>query len=196
MLLKLCHTGLKTPILVFVKLRFTPILAVPLELVKVAVGPTHDHLECAVKATQLHGTRDLNHTPIQWSDFGQRDLQTVDWRRCLLGGHKDIVPVPTRTRFSVRSPRTDIALCYQYSHASDEDLKAEIERLRAENEALKKPSRGQMSLKVSEKGGLSVYGLGRFPVTLYKEQWVRLLAMADEIRTFIRENDSALKRKE
>jgi hypothetical protein len=58
--------------------------------------------------------------------------------------------------------------------ATDEDLKAEIERLRAENEALKKPTRGQMSLKVSEKGGLSVYGLGRFPVTLYKEQWIRL----------------------
>ena len=66
--------------------------------------------------------------------------------------------------------------------ASDEDLKAEIDRLRAENEALKRPTRGQMSLKVSEKGGLSVYGLGRFPVTLYKEQWTRLLAMADEIR--------------
>ena len=80
--------------------------------------------------------------------------------------------------------------------ASDEDLKAEIVRLRAENEALKKPTRGQMSLKVSEKGGLSVYGLGRFPVTLYKEQWIRLLAMADEIRNFIRENDSALKTKE
>ena len=79
--------------------------------------------------------------------------------------------------------------------ASD-DLKAEIERLRAENEALKKPARGQMSLKVSKKGGLSVYGLGRFPVTLYKEQWIRLLAMADEIRNFIRENDSALKTKD
>jgi len=62
--------------------------------------------------------------------------------------------------------------------ASDENLKVEIERLRAENEALKKPTREQMSLKVSEKGGLSVYGLGRFPVTLYKEQWTRLLAMA------------------
>ena len=60
--------------------------------------------------------------------------------------------------------------------ASEEELKAEIERLRAENETLKKPARGQMSLKVSEKGGLSVYGLGRFPVTLYREQWEKLLA--------------------
>jgi hypothetical protein len=79
---------------------------------------------------------------------------------------------------------------------SEEDLKAEIERLRAENQSLKKPARGQMSLKVSEKGALSVYGLGRFPVTLYREQWERLLGMADDIRTFIQENDGALKKKE
>jgi hypothetical protein len=78
----------------------------------------------------------------------------------------------------------------------EEDLKAEIERLRAENESLKKPARGQMSLKVSEKGGLSVYGLGRFPVTLYREQWEKLLGMAEEIRKFIRENDATLKKKE
>ena len=79
----------------------------------------------------------------------------------------------------------------------EEDLKAEIERLRAENEKLKKPAtRGQMSLKVSEKGGLSVYGLGRFPVTLYREQWEKLLTMGDEIRTFIQDNDQTLKKKE
>ena len=69
--------------------------------------------------------------------------------------------------------------------APDEDLKAEIDRLRAENESLKKPTRGQMSLKVSEKGGLSVYGLGRFPVTLYKEQWMRLLAMAASLPGYV-----------
>ncbi|HLJ16880.1 MAG TPA: hypothetical protein VKV15_20460 [Bryobacteraceae bacterium] len=79
---------------------------------------------------------------------------------------------------------------------SDEELKAEIERLRAENESLRKPVRGQMSLKVSEKGALSVYGLGRFPVTLYREQWEKLLAMADQIRSFIQENDRLLKKKE
>lgn len=78
---------------------------------------------------------------------------------------------------------------------SEEQLQAEIERLRAENEKLKKPSRGQTSLKVSEKGALSVYGLGRFPVTLYREQWEKLLGMGDEIRAFIQENDSALKKK-
>jgi hypothetical protein len=78
----------------------------------------------------------------------------------------------------------------------EEDLKAEVERLRAENEKLKKPSRGTMSLKVSEKGGLSVYGLGRFPVTLYREQWEKLLAMSDQIREFIQENDATLKKKE
>jgi hypothetical protein len=80
--------------------------------------------------------------------------------------------------------------------SSPEELQAELERLRAENEALKKPSRGQMFLKVSEKGALSVYGLGRFPVTLYREQWEKLLGMADAIREFIKANDQALKKKE
>ena len=79
--------------------------------------------------------------------------------------------------------------------ATPEELQAELDRLRAENEALKRP-RGQMSLRVSEKGALSVYGLGRFPVTLYREQWEKLLGIADEIRNFIRENDQALKKKE
>jgi hypothetical protein len=80
---------------------------------------------------------------------------------------------------------------------SEEELHAEIERLRAENETLKKPVvRGQMSMKVSEKGALSVYGLGRFPVTLYREQWEKLLGMSEEIRRFIHDNDASLKKKE
>jgi len=79
---------------------------------------------------------------------------------------------------------------------ADDDLKAELERLKAENERLKNRSSKGVSLKVSEKGGVSVYGLGRFPVTLYKEQWARLLDMADDIRAFIRENDGKLKAKE
>ena len=80
---------------------------------------------------------------------------------------------------------------------TEEELQAEIERLRAENATLKKPAvRGQMSLKVSEKGALSVYGLGRFPVTLYREQWEKLLGMGDDIRRFIQDNDSQLKKKE
>jgi hypothetical protein len=78
---------------------------------------------------------------------------------------------------------------------SDEDLKQELERLRAENEQLKSHRGRSVSLKVSEKGGVSVYGLGRFPVTLYKEQWTKLLAMADEIRTFLKEHDGELKTK-
>lgn len=79
--------------------------------------------------------------------------------------------------------------------ATPEELQAELDRLRAENEALKRP-RGQMSLRVSEKGALSVYGLGRFPVTLYREQWEKLLGMSDEIRQFIRDHDADLKKKE
>ena len=78
---------------------------------------------------------------------------------------------------------------------SEEDLKAELARLKAENEQLKSQRGRSVSLKVSEKGGVSVYGLGRFPVTLYKEQWTKLLAMADEIRAFIRDNDAQLKTK-
>jgi hypothetical protein len=77
----------------------------------------------------------------------------------------------------------------------DEDLKAEIERLRNENAALKKETSAGVRLKVSEKGGVSVYGMGRFPVTLYKEQWLRLLDMADEIRAFIAANEAELKSK-
>ncbi len=78
---------------------------------------------------------------------------------------------------------------------SDDDLKAELERLRAENEKLKQRGSRAVSLKVSEKGGLSVYGLGRFPVTLYKEQWTKLLDMSDEIRTFLKDSDAKLKTK-
>jgi hypothetical protein len=79
---------------------------------------------------------------------------------------------------------------------SDEDIQAELQRLRAENEALKKSGRGRIGMKVSEKGALSVYGMGRFPVTLYKEQWLKLLGMADEIKAFIEANQESLKSKE
>ena len=78
----------------------------------------------------------------------------------------------------------------------NEDIKAELEKLRAENAALKKTSSRGLSLKVSEKGALSVYGLGRFPVTLYKEQWNKLLDLADDIRAFLKANDAALKSKD
>jgi hypothetical protein len=79
---------------------------------------------------------------------------------------------------------------------SDEDLKAELERLRNENAALKKGASAGMRMKVSEKGALSIYGMGRFPVTLYKEQWLKLLGMSDEIRGFIKANDAQLKAKD
>jgi len=79
---------------------------------------------------------------------------------------------------------------------SDEDLKGELERLRNENAALKKDTSGSLRMKVSEKGALSIYGMGRFPVTLYKEQWLKLLDKADDIRAFIAANDAQLKAKE
>jgi hypothetical protein len=79
---------------------------------------------------------------------------------------------------------------------SDEDLKAELERLRGENAALKRGASTGVRMKVSEKGAVSIYGMGRFPVTLYKEQWLKLLDMSDDIRTFIAANESQLKAKD
>ncbi len=80
--------------------------------------------------------------------------------------------------------------------STEDDLRAELERVRAENQALKARGGKGASMKVSEKGGVSVYGLGRFPVTLYQEQWLKLLDMADEIRAFIKEHEGQLKKKE
>ncbi len=77
-----------------------------------------------------------------------------------------------------------------------ESPEEELARLRAENAALKAKGPKPMSLKVSDKGGVSVYGLGRFPVTLYKEQWVRLLDFGDEIRAFLNDNAAKLKTKD
>jgi len=82
---------------------------------------------------------------------------------------------------------------------AEETAEQKLARLEAENKALKdqieqrKP--GQLRLKISEKGGLSVYGLGRFPVTLYKEQWKRLLEHAEEIKSFLEQHEQQLKTK-
>jgi hypothetical protein len=83
---------------------------------------------------------------------------------------------------------------------AEETAEQKLARLELENRALREQIQqrkpGQLRLKVSEKGALSVYGLGRFPVTLYKEQWLRLLDYADEIRSFIKGNDQQLKAKQ
>jgi hypothetical protein len=79
--------------------------------------------------------------------------------------------------------------------STEVELEAELERLKAENAALKARGGKGVSMKVSEKGAVSVYGLGRFPVTLYQEQWLKLLELADDIRAFIRENEDRLKKK-
>jgi hypothetical protein len=80
--------------------------------------------------------------------------------------------------------------------ATEDELRAELEKLKAENEALKNRGAKGVSMKVSEKGAVSIYGMGRFPVTLYQEQWLKLLEMADDIRAFIKENEAKLKKKE
>ena len=79
---------------------------------------------------------------------------------------------------------------------SDEDLKSELERLRNENAVLRKGASTGVRMKVSEKGAVSIYGMGLFPVTLYKEQWLKLLDMADDIRAFIATNEAQLKAKD
>jgi len=78
---------------------------------------------------------------------------------------------------------------------SDDDLKAELARLRNENAALRKGAAAGITMKVSEKGAVSIYGMGRFPVTLYKEQWLKLLDLSDDIRAFIAANEAQLKTK-
>jgi hypothetical protein len=78
---------------------------------------------------------------------------------------------------------------------SDDEMRRELERLKAENEALKAKERRGVRLQVSEKGGVSLYGMRRFPVTFYKEEWERILGMADEIGAFIREHAAELKTK-
>jgi ribosome-interacting GTPase 1 len=80
------------------------------------------------------------------------------------------------------------------SEPSYEELKAKLAQLEKEVETKKRS--GDLSFKIGEKGGLSVYGLGRFPVTLYYEQWNRLLGAAEDIKTFLEENKSKLKLKE
>ena len=79
---------------------------------------------------------------------------------------------------------------------TQEELLQRLAQLESENERLKAGSRKGISLKVSQKGGLSVYGLGRFPITLYPEQWTRLLGMADDLRAFIDDNRDQLKWKD
>ena len=79
---------------------------------------------------------------------------------------------------------------------NEAEMKAELERLTKENASLKERTSKGISLKVSEKGGVSVYGMGRFPITLYKEQWIKLLDLSDEIRTFLKAHDAELKTKE
>lgn len=74
-----------------------------------------------------------------------------------------------------------------------EELLAQIEELKQKAEGRK---RGALEFRVGEKGGVSVYGLGRFPVTLYYEQWVRLLNMAKDLREFLEENKHKLKLKD
>lgn len=76
---------------------------------------------------------------------------------------------------------------------TEQGMKEEMERLKAENEALKKRKSNELTFKVGQKGGMSLYGLGRFPVTLYKSQWLLLLDAVEEIKKFLEDHDQELK---
>ncbi len=116
---------------------------------------------------------------------------------CARGGVRtDIGRIRARGKFGNPVFHSEGELWYVFrATMSEHDLIAEIERLKAENEALRKRPEPKIVLKVSQKGALSVYGLGRFPVTLYQEQWERLLDMSEEIKAFIKENDAELKKR-
>ena len=77
----------------------------------------------------------------------------------------------------------------------DEDLRAELERMRVENQALKARRQQEIRLQVSQKGAVSLYGLRRFPITLYADEWERILDLAGKVRAFIKENEGSLSRK-
>lgn len=92
----------------------------------------------------------------------------------------------------VASPVPPIATARPPASPADA-MAAEIARLKAENESLKsKTGGGALRCKVSEKGALSIYGLGRFPVTLYKGQWLRLIAFIRQVEEFIKANEATL----
>ncbi len=99
-------------------------------------------------------------------------------------------------RIEIRPPCAARSVLAEWTNMADEDLLAQIEALKADNERLKQKKNTSISMKVSEKGAVSVYGLGRFPVTLYQEQWTKLLSLSDEIQQFIGDNKAQLKVKE
>ena len=78
---------------------------------------------------------------------------------------------------------------------SNDEMREELERLRAENEGLKARKSQELRLQVSQKGAVSLYGIRRFPITFYADEWATVLGMADKIRTFISQHETELKRK-
>jgi hypothetical protein len=156
----------------------------------------------ATAPTTVISARDIRDTgPFPNRDDGPKTLHAHG--RDIVAAARAVVAVSTgnkRPSIDWLLPRTEDTtqstnIWTERDKMTDESMKAELERLRAENEQLKTRTSRGISLKVSEKGGVSVYGLGRFPVTLYKEQWTRLLDMAADIRAFIKENDGKLKTK-
>jgi hypothetical protein len=89
-----------------------------------------------------------------------------------------------------------MAILQDVSKTNGKDLLAQIEALKSENARLKEARNAKLSFKVSEKGALSVYGMGRFPVSLYRGQWERLIAVIPQLQAFIEENSAKLATKD
>jgi hypothetical protein len=118
-----------------------------------------------------------------------------------MGWSFTVAPPPSRQLSWASAPTAERRQVLQISPCEEhmteptyEELKARLSQLEKEVETKKRS--GEMTFKIGEKGGVSVYGLGRFPVTLYYEQWNRLLGAAEDIKKFMEENKSKLKLKE
>jgi len=99
----------------------------------------------------------------------------------------------TRTTALIRMLAEDFISEKIMAEPTYEELKARLAEL--EKQGANKRS-GNLEFRVSDKGAVSVYGMGRFPTTLYYEQWIRLLERADDLKNFLEENKSKLKLKE
>ena len=108
---------------------------------------------------------------------------------------KGTTPMNNMNNTNTRTINAVASLPSRSAQPTMAEMQAQLAKLQAENQALKAKKEQRLALKVSAKGALSLYGIGRWPVTLYKEQWIRVLDIAEDIRTFIADNDGSLKAK-
>lgn len=132
-----------------------------------------------------------------WGMAGLRWARETSRRRDREGHNvAAIVPSNGQVKRAVRSLQSGVTIMQVLTDLSQADLVAKYEALHAENERLKAARQRKLTLKVSKAGAVSMYGMGRFPVTLYRGQWERVLAGAEEIKAFIEANADLLSAKD